>query len=320
MLDRQGDEVDPSIPTNLGRNCPQCTMGGMSDDFLRYLTAKRSVDDRALNRVSWAQLAEYVRARQLALRRPLRVLELGAGVGTMVERLLAWRLFDADAEGVEYTLLDANPALLAAAQQRLVDPPSWLHLNFAGVNVFEYANRAAQYTQRCDLLIANAFLDLLDLPTALPALRTLLTDDGLFYFTINFDGVTLLEPAIDPPFDATVERAYHRTMDERITDGHPSGDSRTGRHLFTQLPAAGFEIRSAGSSDWVVHPVSGAYPDDEAFFLHFIVATMHGALRREPTLDQERFGAWIAERHAQIDRGELVYIAHQLDFFGVAAR
>lgn len=295
-------------------------MSAMSDDFLRYLTAKRSVDDRALNRVAWAQLAEHVRVRQLALRRPLRVLELGAGVGTMVERLLAWRLFDADAEGVDYTLLDANPVLLAAAQQRLADPPSWLHLHFAAVNAFEYANRAAQYMQRCDLLIANAFLDLLDLPTALPALRTLLADDGLFYFTINFDGATLLEPAIDPPFDAAIESAYHRTMDERITDGHPSGDSRTGRHLFMQLPAAGFEIRSAGSSDWVVHPIGGAYPDDEAFFLHFIVATMHGALRCESTLDQERFDAWIGERHAQIDRGELVYIAHQLDFFGVAAR
>jgi hypothetical protein len=35
-------------------------------------------------------------------------------------------------------------------------------------------------------------------------------------------------------------------------------------------------------------------------------------------LDPVRFEAWIAERHAQIERGELVYIAHQLDFFGVA--
>jgi SAM-dependent methyltransferase len=292
----------------------------MVNEFTRYLTAKRTVDDRALNRTVWAQLADAVQARQRATRRPLRVLEIGAGVGTMVERLLAWRLFDADAAGVHYTLLDADPALLAAAQTRLTHLPSWLHVEVVPANALDYAARVAASgaAQACDLLIANAFLDLLDLPSALPQVRGLLADDGLFYFTINFDGATLLEPAIDPVFDAAIEAAYHRTMDERITDGRPSGDSRTGRHLFTSLPAAGFEIRAAGSSDWVVHPVGGGYPADEANFLHFIVATMYGALHTDPTLDQARLAAWIAQRRAQIDRAELVYIAHQLDFYGVA--
>lgn len=292
----------------------------MYNDFTRYLTAKRTVDDRALNRNVWAQLAEAVHARQAALRRPLRVLEIGGGVGTMVERLLAWRCFDADATGVHYTLLDADPALLAAAQTRLTRLPWWLQLEIAPADALDYAARvaAAGPAQRCDLLIANAFLDLLDLPTALPQLRGLLADDGLFYFTINFDGATLLEPTIDLAFDAAIEAAYHRTMDARITDGRPSGDSRTGRHLFTQLPAAGFEIRAAGSSDWVVHPVAGGYPADEAYFLHFIIATMEGALRHDPALDPTGFAAWIAARHTQIERGELAYIAHQLDFCGVA--
>ncbi len=292
----------------------------MYNDFTRYLTAKRTIDDRALNRVVWTQLAEAVQARQAALDRPLRVLEIGGGVGTMVERLLAWRLFDADAAGVHYTLLDADPTLLAAAQTRLTQLPWWLQLEVASANALDYAARvaAAGPGQQCDLLIANAFLDLLDLRTALPLLRGLLADDSLFYFTINFDGATLLEPAIDAAFDAAVETAYHRTMDTRITDGRPSGDSRTGRHLFTLLPTAGFEIRAAGSSDWVVHPVAGVYPTDEAYFLHFIVATMHGALRGDASLNQTRFAAWIAQRHAQIDRGELTYIAHQLDFSGVA--
>ena len=126
------------------------------------------------------------------------------------------------------------------------------------------------------------------------------------------------EPAIDPPFDAAIEAAYHHAMDTRITAGQPSGDSHTGRHLFTLLPAAGFDIHAAGSSDWVVHPRAGGYPADEAYFLHFIVATIDGALRTDPTLDQPRFAEWIAQRHAQIERGELVYIAHQLDFCGAA--
>lgn len=290
------------------------------DAFIRYLIAKRTVDDRALNRVVWSQFVDAVRAQQRHLSRPLRALEVGAGVGSMVERILEWRLFDPDADGVEYTLLDGEPALLAVAQERLSEPPAWLRLTYAPINVFEYVEQRAKYPTAppYDLLLAHAFLDLLDLSTALPLLRSLLTDDGLFYFTINFDGATLLEPTIEPAFDAAVEAAYHRAMDERIIDGRPSGDSRTGRHLFTQLPNAGFEIRSAGASDWVVYGVNGKYPAEEAHFLHAIVDTMHAALSNDPTLDPSRFEAWIAQRHAQIERGELVYIAHQLDFFGVA--
>ncbi len=105
-------------------------------------------------------------------------------------------------------------------------------------------------------------------------------------------------------------------MDARITDGHPSGDSRTGRHLFGSLAQGGFDVLAAGSSDWVVFPVQGRYPADEAFFLHFIVHTMHGALHNDPAVAGEEFERWIAARHAQIERGELTYIAHQLDFMG----
>lgn len=290
------------------------------DAFIRYLSAKRTVDDRALNRVVWSHFADAVRARQANEQRPLCVLEVGAGAGAMAERLLEWRLFDPDADGVEYTLLDAEPGLLAIAQERLHQPPPWLRLSYAPIGVFEYAEEVAKYAiaPRYDLLLAHAFLDLFDLPTILPLLRSLLADDGLFYFTVNFDGATLFEPPIDSEFDAAVEAAYHRTMDERTIDGKPSGDSRTGRHLFTHLPAAGFKICSAGASDWVVHAVDGKYPADEGYFLHCIVEMMHGSLRHDPTLDPVRFEAWIAERHAQIERGELVYIAHQLDFFGVA--
>ena len=66
----------------------------------------------------------------------------------------------------------------------------------------------------------------------------------------------------------------------------------------------------------MVHPVAGRYPADEAYFLHFIVETMASALASHPELDAARFAAWIAARHAQIAAGELIYIAHQLDFAG----
>ena len=103
-------------------------------------------------------------------------------------------------------------------------------------------------------------------------------------------------------------------MDERVTNGKLSGDSRSGRHLFHNMKTAGINTLNAGSSDWVVMPHQGKYPDDEGYFLHFIVNTMYGALRNHPDLNPNRFQEWIAKRHTQIEQGELVYIAHQLDY------
>jgi SAM-dependent methyltransferase len=283
--------------------------------FPRYLAAKRTVDDRALNHGVWQAMAELVERRQLAVQRRLEVLEIGAGIGTMVERTLDWHLFVGQQKGVAYTAIDAERGNVETAQHTLQDLPDWMDLRFATADVFEFVERP-EAQARYDLLIAHAFLDLVDVPATLRKLRRLLRPGGIFYFTINFDGATIFQPEIDPVFDAQVETAYHQTMDNRITNGRPSGDSRTGRHMFGHLPQAGFRVVAAGSSDWVVCPLDGAYPADEAYFLHFIVHTIHGALAGRPAVGGNRLAAWIAERHAQIDRGELVYIAHQFDFCG----
>ena len=131
----------------------------------------------------------------------------------------------------------------------------------------------------------------------------------MFYFSINFDGETILEPALDPAYDKIVLGLYHQSM----------RDSRSGRHLFQHIPAAGGKILAAGSSDWVVYPGHEGYPADEAYFLHFIIHTIYQELREHPELEPSRFAQWTRYRQAQIDQGELVYIAHQLDFLGEMA-
>lgn len=297
--------------------------------FQRYLSAKKSVDDRALNHQVQAALLE----RLGRFEKPLRVLEIGAGIGTMLERLLAWGLPDQ----LDYTGIDAQPENIAAAWERLT---RWADINayqftgstlgepvelkrgnqrlrvrFEASDLLEFADRS-QGQQPWDLQIAHAFLDLMDIPATLPRLFEMIRAEGLFYYTINFDGVTSFEPSIDPEFDARVEHLYHRTMDERMTDGRPSGDSQAGRHLFGYLQAAGAALLAAGPSDWVVFPQAGRYQHDEAYFLHFIIHTLHTALVGHPELDQIKFDRWIAQRHNQIERGELIYIAHQLDFLG----
>ncbi len=139
---------------------------------------------------------------------------------------------------------------------------------------------------------------------------------GLFYFSIVFDGATILQPEIDPIFDAHIEHLYHLTMNRRLTDGQPSGDSQSGQHLLSNLQQMGGILLAAGGSDWVVYGGPNGYPADEAFFLHFIIHTIYTSLRDHPELDTDRFLNWVAERYVQIEGGTLIFVAHQLDFLG----
>jgi hypothetical protein len=297
--------------------------------FTRYLEAKKSVDDRSINCRVWESLAE--RLKQKTTVNPIRVIEAGAGIGTMLERMLETKLL-LDAH---YTGFDIDPENITHAHARLPawagehgfkteqmqeafllkKPPQKVMVEFELADILSDAvykqSRAA-----CDLLIANAFLDLTDIPSALPCLLGLLKSNGLFYFSINFDGLTILEPPIEPEFDRLVLELYHRTMDERLTNGLPSGDSQAGRHLFTYIRQAGGQILAAGASDWVVFPGVDGYPTQEADFLHFIIQTIDNALRDHAMLDRADFEKWIHTRHAQIERSELVYIAHQIDILG----
>jgi hypothetical protein len=60
--------------------------------------------------------------------------------------------------------------------------------------------------------------------------------------------------------------------------------------------------------------MAGRYLNDEAFFLHYIITLIETTLKGHPSLSSPLFSRWIAERHTQIEQGELVFIAHQMDF------
>ncbi|HMI23927.1 MAG TPA: hypothetical protein VK594_05500 [Streptosporangiaceae bacterium] len=63
----------------------------------------------------------------------------------------------------------------------------------------------------------------------------------------------------------------------------------------------------------------GTYAGDEAYFLRSILDTIHSALRdRRDRVEPADLDGWLAERGRQLAAGELVYIAHQLDFVGRA--
>ncbi|TAK14203.1 MAG: class I SAM-dependent methyltransferase [Anaerolineae bacterium] len=293
--------------------------------FFRYLEAKKSVDDKALNAGVMKRLGQEVAAWG---EKQIEVLEVGAGIGTMAQRLIEtgmlkrarYRLTDLETENLER----AREYLMKwVAENRLtVLEGSGNQLHFARsemdvrveFQVDDATADAGNGGELADVLVANAVLDLLDLQPALAKLMRRVRPGGLCYFTINYDGMTIFEPEIDERLDAEIRRLYDVTMDERVTDGKPSGDSWTGRHLFGALEQTGATVLATGSSDWMVYATDGRYPNDEAYFLHFIIHTVYEALRDRPELNIAAFAEWTEERHAQIERGELVYIAHQLDY------
>ncbi len=288
----------------------------MEYSFPRYLLAKQTVDDRALNR----HVLDALRASLPPT--PVRVIEVGAGMGNMLARLLSWDVLacgeyvhvDTMQENIDFAMQwlprwatggGLCVEQMGERQLRLYDDVRDVRLTLEHADVMEYAERQPRPG---DLLIAHAFLDLLPMPESLPKLLSLTKD--LAWLTVNFDGLTTLEPVIDLALDAKIERLYHETMDRRIT----GGDSRSGRHLFSQLKSARAEVLAAGPSDWVVYARDGSYPAEEAYFLHYILHFFEESLTGHPDLDAARFAAWLRERRAQVDRGELVYIAHQMDF------
>lgn len=290
----------------------------MDYSFPRYLLAKQTVDDRALNRHVYETLRSQMPSESID------IIEVGAGIGTMTTRLLRWGLLTR----ANYLVVDSIQENIDFAQTwlpqwagknhfrherheenhlRLFDDTRDLNITFVRADVFDFIQASPP---KSDLLIAHAFLDLLPMPESLPKLFSLVKSEGLAWLTLNFDGVTTLEPVIDAALDAKIEQLYHQTMDERPT----GGDSQSGRHLFKYFKDSGVEILAAGPSDWVVYPQNGTYPADETYFLHFILYFFEQSLVNHPGLDADAFANWLKERRTQVDRGELTYIAHQMDF------
>ena len=94
-----------------GDRLPARDEAPMTFDYARYLAAKTTVDDRALNRHVLAGLCRLMPAGAP------QVLEVGAGLGTMVARLMDWGAVGAG----EYILLDADRQLLDCSRRWLCD-------------------------------------------------------------------------------------------------------------------------------------------------------------------------------------------------------
>ena len=269
----------------------------MNYSFIRYLEAKQTVDDRALNRRVWQTFWESLPGS--SRQHPLEMLELGAGTGAMTKRIID----SGKISTLIYTAIDDQPENVEYLQNQSAE---WLAKR-PFIHLLTEVDKAENFVakksggQFFDAILAHAFLDLTDLDAFLPQLLELLPDGGIGYFTINFDGDTIFQPS--HPADDAVLAAYHRSM----------RDPHSGRRLLHKLIELGGEVLAAGSSDWVVYPSNKTYAADEGYFLHHILSFFENSLSNRDDVDQELLSEWLEARHAQVEAGELIYIAHQLD-------
>lgn len=79
----------------------------MEYSFPHYLLSKQSVDDRALNK-------DVLNALKASLpQQPIRIIEVGAGIGTMLRRLMRWDVI----HRAEYVLVDEMAENIEAASE-----------------------------------------------------------------------------------------------------------------------------------------------------------------------------------------------------------
>ncbi|HSF15962.1 MAG TPA: class I SAM-dependent methyltransferase [Vicinamibacteria bacterium] len=264
--------------------------GVVKRDWVRYLEAKRGVDDRALDRRVWDRLKAELRALG---RSEIDIADIGAGTGTGLDRMVAWGLLQSF-ERVRYTAVEPDSELRERIRDSRYELP--IEMTFVGSELDELAGLESRF----DLVVAHALLDLLPLETSVDKLLAIGRRGGLLYCPITFDGETLLEPEVEA--DEAILETYHGTMARK---------GRTGRLLFHALTSRGARVLEVASSDWIVHPLDGRYAGDEQFFLQFLVELIAGAVRDR--IDEPLLSAWRDRRHRQILDANLVLVAHQMD-------
>lgn len=279
--------------------------------FREYLKAKKTVEEDCLNERVLDEVGRLIDDG-------CEVFEAGAGVGSMVQHLVERGVAPSE---FSYTAVDLREENVNRGRKRLAD---WGRrrgyeverdgnvLRFDGERRFDVEFRVGDLYEESggyDLVVAHALLDVLRLDEAVSHLFSL---GDTFYFPVCFDGVTTFEPSYDGGFDRQVERAYHGTMDGEDR----AGGSRTGRRVFKAVRDAEGAVTAAGSSDWVIFPGEDGYTEDERVVVRHVLETVRDAVSEEGSPDDGRLKEWFADREKRLEDGELVYIAHNIDFAG----
>lgn len=294
----------------------------MSVTFRDYLDIKFALDERSLNpTVKTAFLAA------LRDRAPLACLDIGAGSGASI-----WRLLNADIKDyLEITAVDRDQALLELAQRRAVAllgargfkvaaSPGFIKAKqgkrqvtvefiMADLEHFEH-DRLGYY----DAVIAHAIMDGLPPKAMAGRISGWLKPRGLLYATLNYDGGTSLLPMYrDQALEERVFAAYDAAMEQRLVWGQVCGGARSGRRLHSALLETGMDVLACGSSDWNLIPSSRRYRDREAVCLTEWLELIREQAAKSGQFAGDELDDWYRGRLRDVGEARLGLVVHQLD-------
>ncbi len=83
-------------------------------NYQRYLASKKQIDDLALNKRVLDTLSAKLDRK--ASGPPIKIIEIGAGIGTMVERLLETNIIPS----ADYTAFDISRSNIEEAKERII--------------------------------------------------------------------------------------------------------------------------------------------------------------------------------------------------------
>lgn len=275
----------------------------MNHAQIRYLEAKHSVDERSRSRRVADRLFEALPASPT-------VGEAGAGTGAAVP----WLLERGVAAG-SYRGVDLSPTVVAHAQR--TRPAALRYRGYDAVDTesggtvgdfrfgFEVGDALEVLReQNHDLVVAQQFMDLVPLESAVDALTAAAGDGGLVYCPLTFDGVTVFQP--DHPADDEIQRAYHEAIDDDA-----DRETQAGRHLLEEFRDRAGSLLAADASDAIVRPRNGGYPADERYFLSCLLGFVEESVQPDAV---PAVGDWLSARRDQLADGRLSYVGHRYDF------
>lgn len=285
-------------------------------DYVQYLDVKRSIDDRSLNKNVWRIFSSWLKEKNKQ-ELTLRVLEIGAGVATMIERLLEASLL----EKCHYVALEPEVSFKKAALNRLESwssQHSWV-FEINTENLWHIRNEKCHITVQWlkadaeeievlfeegsfDLILSHAVIDLLPVPEIMPAILMKLKKQGAFYFSLNFSGSTQFFPEYEE--DADISKKYHADMDSRFPESSWQ-PSMTGHNLAKWLKDYGCHQVIDGESDWCLGPA-------DQIFIGNILDTIKKCLAGLPDVEE-----WLVKRNQELSKEKLELRISNRDCFGL---
>jgi SAM-dependent methyltransferase len=269
--------------------------------FADYLAAKFTLDERSLNPEVRSALLQCLRDMP-----SVECLDVGAGTGATVQRMLRWRssqpwrmtALDCDAGLIEIAG-EATRQLLEDSGERPVATDGAVRSRDGRIEVRFAACELGAHRpcSRYDLVTAHAVLDLVALAPVLDAFARWLRPGGLLYATINCDGEPEIWPRYrDAGFELALLGCYTESMEQRRVDGLRSGGAYCGRRLQALLPQHQFVLMAQGSSDWNIGPSGRSYRDCDQVCLNALLDLIWKEGRPSGRFNAEALERWWEDR------------------------